>query len=449
MDYSKSANFYYKMADGTCKQVNPFTGREVWNIPGRNKKPTYNSFKEKPVELQPLTLPEKHCNFCAANYLSTPPEKARLLCDPRNGAYIVHRPDPSRVFSGEISEFRRIPNLFEIVTIDFWKKNYNYRLSKENLQWKTRYLVSEQGKQHLEAILRLKLKLSGITENVSAAVLSEMSDAFFGGGHELIVAKKHYRENATRTDELCASGNLTPDDHYRYIWCTVEALQDIYRQNKHVRYVTVFQNWLKDAGASFDHLHKQLVALDEWGVSVSQELNVVAQNPNIYNEACINFAIHNDLVLAENEFAIAIVDLGHAYPTIGIYSKAIKCRPEDHEYEETRGFSDMLHAMHAATGTAIATNEEWYYTPRDSVVAMPWHVLLKWRVNTPAGFEGGTKMFINPLTLQDLRDLVVPKLIELKEANQIERTVRVYEECTTEFNPLKYIYQKKSFLKDY
>ena len=35
--------------------------------------------------------------------------------------------------------------------------------------------------------------------------------------------------------------------------------------NRYARYVVVFQNWLKPAGASFDHLHKQLVAVDERG----------------------------------------------------------------------------------------------------------------------------------------------------------------------------------------
>ncbi|GAE78076.1 hypothetical protein JCM18918_4013 [Cutibacterium acnes JCM 18918] len=46
---------------------------------------------------------------------------------------------------------------------------------------------------------------------------------------------------------------------------TVDSMAQLHRHNEHVRYVVVFQNWLKPAGASFDHLHKQVVAIDEVG----------------------------------------------------------------------------------------------------------------------------------------------------------------------------------------
>lgn len=65
---------YRVMPDGTEKQINPFTGREVWTIPGRSKKPVYNSFKTAPREIE-IQHPEKYCNFCAANYKNTPPER--------------------------------------------------------------------------------------------------------------------------------------------------------------------------------------------------------------------------------------------------------------------------------------------------------------------------------------------------------------------------------------
>ena len=44
-------NFLQKMPDGTVKQVNPFTGTQVWTVPGRGKRPTVNKKEEcaKPV----------------------------------------------------------------------------------------------------------------------------------------------------------------------------------------------------------------------------------------------------------------------------------------------------------------------------------------------------------------------------------------------------------------
>ena len=36
------SRMYQTMPDGTIKQVNPFTGTEVWTVPGRGKKPITN-----------------------------------------------------------------------------------------------------------------------------------------------------------------------------------------------------------------------------------------------------------------------------------------------------------------------------------------------------------------------------------------------------------------------
>ena len=117
-----------------------------------------------------------------------------------------------------------------------------------------------------------------------------MAEAFFGGSHELIIARRHYREGAGYDVELASSGEMTPEEHFHYTRATINAIQDIYVQNRYVRYVVTFQNWLRPAGASFDHLHKQLVGLDAWGTFVEREAQVVRGNKNVYNEDVVNFA---------------------------------------------------------------------------------------------------------------------------------------------------------------
>jgi galactose-1-phosphate uridylyltransferase len=100
--------------------------------------------------------------------------------------------------------------------------------------------------------------------------------------------------------------------------------------------------------------------------------------------------------------------------------------------------SDMVHACHAALGAAISTNEEWYYLPADSIDRIPWHVQIHLRINNPAGFEGGTRIYINPVTPYELRDRVVPRLYELRNAGTIG-PIRIAEECVLRPNPLRYI----------
>ena len=316
---------YYKMADGTIKQVNPFTGTEVWTVPGRGNKPISNTIPKTSKKIKRQT-PEHYCNFCEQAYLSTPPEKARMV--KMNGKFVTLKDVKAENLFDTVAEFRRIPNLFEIVTYDYWMKNYSYQLSKEALQHKNDYMASSEGVEHIVDILDLKLKMSGFSDtqikNISLEEKLKMADAFFAGAHELIVAKRHYIKDAEYDVELCSSGELTPEEHYRYFLFTIEAMKDIFLGNRYIRYISVFQNWLANAGASFDHLHKQLVAIDEWGVAIEQELELYRKNKNIYNEKAVNFASYHNLVFAENDYAIAFVEIGHRYPSIAIYSKSKK-----------------------------------------------------------------------------------------------------------------------------
>lgn len=430
------------MRDGTEKHINPFTGTEVWFIPGRGNRPifTKNSKEAEKLEIQE---PEGYCNFCPAKYTSTPPEKARLVFE--DGRYIYRDRLNYDDIMQNSAEFRRIPNLFEIVTINYWKENFKYRLSDKNLAWKERYLSTQEGREHVHSIIDLKLKYAGKEEDeirsISFDEKVEMADAFFGGGHELIIPKRHFVPQAEYNSQMSSSGKLGVEGHFQYFKFTILSMEDIYRNNRYARYISVFQNWLKEAGASFPHLHKQLVALDEWGVSVERELRMAAQNRNMYNDYAANFAAYNNFVLCENDYAMAFVDIGHRHPTVAVYSKSINCRPAEHTDEELRGFSDIVQAIHAATGAQISCNEEWYCMPRDSVIPMPWHVLIKWRVNIAAGFEGGTKIYVNPVSLTSLRDQIVPQLFELRAQGKIAH-FHIAEECPVKPNSLQYYKNK-------
>jgi galactose-1-phosphate uridylyltransferase len=426
------------MPDGTLKQINPLTGRRAWSVPGRGRRPTAGATQAEAKKLRKRD-PEDYCNFCEASYLQTPPEKARFIRS--SGKYrSVDRIDADRLFQSR-AEFRRVPNLFEILTFDYWAKNYEYRLSEKNARWKERYLATESGRAHVNALVDLKLKLSGLKEEeVRSTAMSEKllkADAFFGGSHELIIARRHYGEEARYESDLFAPGGLTQEQHYQYFRFTIQAIQDIYSENRYVRYVAAFQNWLRAAGATFDHLHKQLVGLDEWGVAIEREVNNVTKNPHIYNQLVVNYAQYTNRVIAENEHATAFADIGHRFPTVAVYSKSRNLRPYEHTDAEMRGFSDIVHAVHVALGPGISCNEEWYYRPVDCLDKLPWHIFIKLRISTPAGFEGGTRLHINPISPYELRDMVVEKLYPARDKKIIDG-FKIAEECPCEPNCLRY-----------
>ncbi len=300
------------MADGTIKQINPFTDNEVWSVPGRRGKPTAPDLARHPHPLSPSDK-TSFCAFCTDRLLETPPEKSRLI---QNADGSFHRMD--RVRSNELWNqpwlFRRVPNLFEIVTVDYWKKNYLYHLTPENRAWKERYLAEDTGKHHVHDVLRYKLRSSGVSEDVlhqfSEEELQTMSDAFFGGGHEIVIASPHFTASATDASELFSSADMTPDEHDQYIRFTIDAMRDIFASNRYIRYISVFQNWLQAAGASFDHLHKQLVGIDDWGASIRHQVDMLRKDPNCYNELGANLAGMQNLIFAENDHAIAYAGIG-------------------------------------------------------------------------------------------------------------------------------------------
>lgn len=431
------SNYLMRMADGTIKQVNPFTGTEVWTVPGRANRPLGNS-NANPNALSPNDH-TAHCAFCSGRYLETPPEKARLVAT--EAGFVTLRGLRAEELSDTVAEYRRIPNLFEIVSFEYWQKNFGYAIPDLVQSRMHAYLATELGRRHVLAILEARLKASGMTpldiERIPAEQRFQMSNAFFGGGHELIVARRHFTEGARFDNQLASSGSLTPDEHYEYMRFTIDAVRDIYLDNRYVRYVAVFQNWLRPAGASFDHLHKQLVAIDERGVQSEIEIRLARANPNIYNDAAVNFAAYHNLVIAENDHAIAFAGFGHRYPTLEVFSKSERSQPWNHSVEALRGISDLVHACHAATGPEVPCNEEWYYKPPDADVAMPWRVLLKWRLTTPAGFEGGTRVYVNTIDPESMRDRVVPRLFQLRHDGRIG-AMKIAVECDCIPNCLKY-----------
>ena len=47
--YMREPEYVMTMADGTVKQLNPFTGTEVWTVPGRGNRPLGHAAGEHPV----------------------------------------------------------------------------------------------------------------------------------------------------------------------------------------------------------------------------------------------------------------------------------------------------------------------------------------------------------------------------------------------------------------
>ena len=438
MPYAPSAEPLTRLADGTVKQISPFTGTEVWTVPGRANRPISHPV----AEVRPLEAADRthSCAFCSGRYLETPPEKARVVRRADGGFERLDALTASALFD-TVAEFRRVPNLFEILSFDYWHINHGYEIPDAARERMEAYLADPAGAAHVARVARSKLRASGQDpnswESMDPQAHRRYLAAFFASGHDVIVGRRHFTDDATDSSSLAGAGTLTPAEHRAYMRLAVESAQSLYEANRWVRYVAVFQNWLRPAGASFDHLHKQLVGIDERGVTSELELQRVRANPNLYNEMGVDYAAYNGLLVASNEHAVAFAGFGHRYPTLEVYSTSAVCEPWLMSREEVDAVSDVVHALHAATGADVPSNEEWHHKPLDVDQPMPWHITLKWRVSTLAGFEGGTKIYLNTIDPWTLRNRVVARLEDLR-ADRLIAPMAVGEECPTTPNRLLY-----------
>lgn len=466
-----------RLCDGTVKQLSPFTGTEVWTVPGRANRP----LRLPQVEVRPLT-PHMHthtCAFCSGRYLETPPEYARIVrfasvkdddaasadagarttgsgnagsaaagartkasgANARLGAN-AGAGDTWHTFFGllpeyldqSVADFRRIPNLFEILPFNYWQANYGFKLPERCRDRLENYLADAAGYEHLRAIVSAKLRASGAGDTEIAELnLSDIrrhSAGFFGGSHDVLVARRHWRDDAVDTTGLAGSATLSVTEHRVWTQWAVNAMHAQYLQNKHVKYVAVFQNWLRPAGASFDHLHKQVVGVDSLGASLQAEIARVNANGNIYRDF-VDWAYRAGLVVAANDGAVALAGVGHRYPSLEVYSTGPVSEPWLMEPEQVDAVSDLVHALHQATGTQVPLNEEWHYRAPGVAKEMPWRVVLKWRVSTLAGFEGATKIYLNTIDPRSLRERVVRELEQLRasQAGALAPGIRLGDEC--------------------
>ncbi|MBN9643140.1 DUF4921 family protein [Corynebacterium mendelii] len=429
----------HEMADGTIKQINPFSGTEVWTVPGRGNRPLSNP------AANPQPLSEKdhtsYCAFCSDNLLATPPEKSRMVRTPAGDWEILPGVLPGEL-NDTTAQFRRVPNLFEIVSYDYWRANYGFEMDAETSQRMATYLDDDAGREHVKKIVATRLKAAGTPADTIAAMseaeLLERAGGYFAGGHDVIIGRRHFTDGATLDNQLASSGTLTPDEHAALIRFTVDSMADLYYRNRYTPYVAVFQNWLKPAGASFDHLHKQLVAIDERGVTADQEIDRLRKNPNMYNEWGVNYAHYHNLIIAENDHAVVFAGIGHRYPALEVYSKSATAEPWEQDREEIDAMSDLVHACHAAAGPDVSCNEEWHHKPVDLDMPMPWRIIVKWRISTLAGFEGGTKIYLNTLSPYNVRDRIVAAMYRLRDEGAISKDIRIATECQLSRNPLLY-----------
>lgn len=151
-------------------------------------------------------------------------------------------------------------------------------------------------------------------------------------------------------------------------------------------------------------------------------------DPGIFNRWGPDFAVEHGLVLACNDGAVMMVGFGHHYPSVEVWSTSRVDQPWRVDDEGIDAVSDLLHAAHVAVSDDVPANEEWHYRPMGTGVPVPWRIILKLRTSTLAGFEGGTKIYVNTISPTTLAAMLLPKLFEARAAGRIA-AMNLGDEC--------------------
>lgn len=398
--------------DGSIHMRNVLTGTESWYSPDRKNRPILTQKDSKAAEFNP-TSPEDYCPFCESRYPETTPEKSRLIFR-NDGWQCLDQLLPEDIFVST-ADFRRISNLFEIIPTDYWKSRYAYTLSVKNQERKNEYIESDLGMEHVCDILQYKLETQKVPRKQIDSLLTDpelrAADPFFGGSHELIIPRRHYKPDAKNNGDLCSTGCLSAKAHAIYFRFTCFAAQDIIDNNPHILYVCIYTNWGGTGGASLPHLHRQLLGMDHYGHVLNRIHKLREKHHQMYYDLML-FVKHRHLIICENDGAVAYADMGLPFPAINVISKTLSS-PLKADSSQLKPMSDLVHALHAAMGESLPCNEEWFFTPDKWNHKIPWNIQIKWRINTHAGFEGATGLYVVPCSPVQIRNQMIARLSDM------------------------------------
>jgi galactose-1-phosphate uridylyltransferase len=413
---------FEELPDGSCRQWHPLHGMLVLGVPGREGRPLSHGRRAAPELAEP-------CDFCPGQELKTTPEKARLALQ---GGYpsLEERLPLARQAGPWL--FRRFANLFEMVSSEYWRLNHGFEISERSVAWQAAYLADPAGLAHVQSRLAWRAERLGLPAPQGREALLRASAAFFGGGHDVLAAQAH-----GMAGQPSGSSDLGPALHHLYTAFSMAACRDLLMDIAPAKHVVLFQNWLGPAGASFEHLHKQAMAVDEWGPAITRAAGLLAQEPGAYQRLAVGFSKAQGLALMENRHALALVEPGQAWPTVAVYSKHAAQRPWDLAPEQMEGLSQLLWAAHAALAPRTPSNEEWIWAPRDLPCRLPIQVRLKARLHAAGGFEGATTWFINPQHPRAWRARLLEGLQALGKGGQLPG-VRLGDSCDCAEGCLEY-----------
>ncbi|MCC6445746.1 MAG: galactose-1-phosphate uridylyltransferase [Armatimonadetes bacterium] len=222
------------------------------------------------------------------------------------------------------------------------------------------------------------------------------------GAHEVIIETPYH-------DKTIAT--VTPQECLEVLWAYRDRHLDLQRDRR-FKYILIFRNHGRIAGASLEHPHSQLIALPMIPMEVVHEVEGTERyyewrDRCIYCDMLRQELSGGERILMENKMFVAFAPYASKYPF------EILVMPKDHvqsyvdqSRDELESFAEILQGTLGKLSGALRNppyNYMFHSAPcnSDRERMFHWHLDIVPRLTIAAGFEMGTGIYINVTAPED------------------------------------------------
>lgn len=243
------------------------------------------------------------------------------------------------------------------------------------------------------------LRIEGSTERLGKGMFDYMDGV---GAHEVIVETPIHNLRIPQMEDA---------QIIRILQAYKARILDLKRDTRFV-YILVFRNEGKRAGASLAHPHSQLIALPFVPYEVKLEIDGIRRYRN-FRERCpfcdmvreeLNFG---ERIVAESPHFLALEPFASKYPfETMIIPKCHRPSFAEEGKDIIEEYGRFLKEVFERIDKAL-NNPPFNYTLHEmplqgfSPEDFHWHLEIIPRLNTPAGFELGSGIYINPVSPEE------------------------------------------------
>ncbi|MGI8907725.1 MAG: galactose-1-phosphate uridylyltransferase [Candidatus Sumerlaeaceae bacterium] len=223
------------------------------------------------------------------------------------------------------------------------------------------------------------------------------------GAHEVLIESPDH-------DHTFA--DLADDQVQEIIWAMRDRCVEL-KKDSRMRYILVFKNWGREAGASLEHPHCQIIALPIVPKRVQEEMSG-AQKYFDYKDRCVfcdmisQELTDNSRIVSENDSFLSFMPFASRFPfETWIIPKEHSCFFHDIQKNQVVELSRMVRTVFGLLKESLddpAYNFVVHSTPLDEVGTVPyyhWHIEVIPKLTKVAGFEWGSGFYINPTPPED------------------------------------------------